>query len=170
MSGALRLEAEEVDRAVDVSLERTQFNADRAARPRWGQDGNARRGDDLMGTLAEMGLAKWSGLLDHWLAEQAVRQHPDGDVGTMEARATNHTAGRLILHPDDKPDRAYVLIVVDDFAADGTVRLDVVGYYRPGWGLPDEWWREYRRGGGAYYVPRDRLRPLPQGMSADEVE
>jgi len=116
---------------------------------RFGQGDDRSRQDHHIGVLGELAVARHYDL--PWPTPDDV-QSPYGDVGRLEVRATTRTNGRLILHGDDPPGRAYVLARVA-LLTNHCATVDLVGYYRPGWGLRAEWWEEHRYGGGCYYVP-----------------
>jgi len=140
---------EQLDQGRALAARRRARNASAGHVHRW----NAARGADFdeVGTLAELAVACAFGI--EW-PTPGDYQARGGDVGGIEVRATTRMNGRLILHPDDAPDRPYVLVL-----ADSPVFV-LAGFYLPGDGLPDDWWAEYRPGGGAYYVPRTRLRAM----------
>lgn len=148
-SWVVTLSDAQVEFGLGLARRRRAQNRQAGHRHRWNADQDA--DFDPVGTLAELAVAHVCGV--DWPPPDEL-QPADGDVGGIEVRATERMNGRLILHPDDKKHRPYVLVL----AASPTFVL--AGFYVPADGLKPEWWAEYRPGGGAYYVPMRDLRPM----------
>jgi len=157
----IALTAHDVARCVEMGDVRNSRHAPGSTR--FGQgDARAVR-DDRLGVVGEFAVAKHYRL--DWPSPQDL-QSPDGDVGRFEVRATTRQAGRLILHDDDVPERAYILARVTRDPADGSARVVLVGYYKPWWGLRANWWEEHRQGGGCYFVPNLCLQSMPRRLAS----
>jgi hypothetical protein len=118
----------------------------RADRPRYGA---AERGGDkdLNGALGELALAKHLDV--YWLPTMRPQA---GDVGRHEARATTWPNGCLIVHPEDRDDRPYYLVV----NAPPTFRI--VGWLLGADAKRNEWW-DATKPTPAYFVPQSELLP-----------
>jgi len=117
--------------------------------------------DEFLGACGELALAK---LTRRYLTPTVNTFHgPVRDLGAWEIRATKHRNGRLIIRPEEDPDRPYLLIVGEP------PHLTVVGWT---WGR-DGMLREYldnppRKDGGtadrpSYFVPQHVLTELKPG-------
>lgn len=110
----------------------------------------------ILGAFGEVGAAK---LLDKFWSPADAATMFNGDVGPFEVKAVQFDPDeerRLIVQPKNDGDRRYILAVV---------KLPVISLV--GWIYGDdakrpEWFKTYREGGGAYYVPREALRGMDE--------
>lgn len=103
-----------------------------------------------IGCLGEMALAK--GLNRYWSgAGQGF--HDDDDVGGLQARATKHPDGCLLVRKDDADDAPYFCLIGED----GT--YDIVGW---AYGYEAKRVRPQERAGrpAAYFYPQHLQRPM----------
>lgn len=102
----------------------------------------------IEGCLGEMALAKhldlfWGGNFENLDAD---------DVGRYQVRTSDRHNNRLIIHPSDPDDRAFVLVtgVAPEYR--------IHGWIRAGDAKRDEWWADpSRKNRPAYFVPQDSL-------------
>jgi hypothetical protein len=105
----------------------------------------------VRGCLGELAVAK---ALGRYWDPVRDRVHA-GDVGSLEIRHTDHLTGRLLLHPEDGDDAAYILVCGEP----PVLRI-------PGWifgrdGKRDEYLSQPDPSRApAYWVPQSALRPL----------
>ena len=113
-------------------------------------------GIDIQGARAELAVAKglklpWDGDfrdLDNWF-EWRESGH---DVSGLEVRSTKHKNGCLILHPKDKDEAPFVLVL----AYDDPVFV-LVGWNFGYTGKKDKYWRDVGYGRPCYYLPQNEL-------------
>lgn len=114
---------------------------------RWGETdiGNWER--HIEGALAECALAKHNGA--YWRGKGELR---GSDVGARdEVRATWRENGHLILHPDDKDDSRYWLLV----GLNG--RYEIKGWILGSVGKNQKYWHDIGNGRPCYWVPQNHL-------------
>lgn len=117
-----------------------------------GQHAGDAWGAHLQGAASELAVAKHLGT---YPAEALQRDRHAGDVGRFEVRATAHQSGRLIVHPDDPADRAYVLTI----GYDGTWR--VAGWLYGHEAQSERYWSDPTgKGRPAFFVPAGDLHPM----------
>jgi hypothetical protein len=116
-------------------------------------------GIDVQGAHAELAVAKGLGLkwdgqffnLDEWFDWRT-----DGhDVSGLEVRSTHHPDGCLILHPKDKDDSPFILVLTHK-APD---------YLLSGWafgheGKKEKYWRDVGYGRPCYFLQQSKLRGM----------
>jgi hypothetical protein len=101
----------------------------------------------IRGALGEMALAKHRNL--YWGGAGIFR---GDDVGPFQVRAADAAHKRLIVHPDDADEKAFVHIT----GRPPTLTLRGWLYGRDA--KRQEWWEDpTRKGRPAYFVPNDRL-------------
>lgn len=118
-------------------------------------------GIDIQGAEAELAVAKafklpWDGMflaLERWFDWRDAGH----DVSGLEVRSTRHERGRLILHPTDKDDSPYILVLA---------HLRPI-YVLAGWnfgreGKNPEFWEDVGYGRPCYYLPQSELRPMDE--------
>jgi len=147
-------------RSVALKRNRSQRDGDRT-------DGKVMEdslGIDIQGAEAELAVAKglklpWDGAflnLDKWF-DWRTEGH---DVSGLEVRSTHHKNGSLILHPKDKDEAPFILVITDEKP---TYKL--VGWNFGRAGKVQSNWRDVGYGRPCYYLKQNELKP----MSALEV-
>lgn len=113
-------------------------------------DANQRLKDDMLGACAELAFCKWRGCV--WEAHVNTFHEVPDVAPYFEVRQTPLDSGRLIVRPNDTPERLYVLLT-------GTPeRFIVRGWIGGGGARRDEWWRDPRNlGKPAWWVPQSHL-------------
>lgn len=120
--------------------------------PRYGQVGHDWQ-SDIVGALGEWAFAKAMGF--YWKGGGPDLDRGAGDVERWEIRTTEHRDGRLIVHPTDKDEAAFVLVCGGPPT-----------FYLPGWmagrdAKLDRFWQDPTGNGRpAYFVPQTVLRPF----------
>ena len=113
-------------------------------------------GIDIQGAHAELAVArglglKWDGRffdLEEWFDWR----NEGHDVSGLEVRSTHHPHGSLILHPKDKDEAPFVLVLT----------YEKPTYVLAGWsfgsaGKKDKYWRDVGYGRPCYYLPQRQL-------------
>ena len=152
---SITLRPDEIAFAERIGNARQRWNEQRRHQDAYGLSSSQAAHTNRLGAQAEMAVARALRLPWNPITDDPWRL--DGDVGSFEIRSTTHPIGRLILHPKDcqhKADRPFILVRC------APPTFDLVGWYRPSEGVADEWWKVYRSGGGAWYVPCDCLHPV----------
>ena len=102
---------------------------------------------NIEGALAECAWAKHLGKF--W----AKGETGDLDVGRVNVRSTRWESGSLILHPEDKDDVTYYLMV----GANGSYRI--AGHILAKDGKQEKYWADKQKTGRwAYFVPQSDLK------------
>ncbi|MFW9879540.1 MAG: hypothetical protein ACFFG0_41215 [Candidatus Thorarchaeota archaeon] len=114
---------------------------------------------DIQGAEAELAVAKafkllWDGSfleLDKWF-NWRDQGH---DVSGLEVRSTHHPKGCLILHPKDKDNSPFILVLTHQRPV----------FILAGWnigreGKKSEYWRDVGYGRPCYYLPQNKLRKM----------
>jgi hypothetical protein len=116
------------------------------------------------GYCAELAFAKFLGVEWREFGVEADHFRRRPDVAGYDVKSTDLFTGRLIVTPHDDPDAKCVLVVCNppDFY--------VVGWFRAGDAHRSEWYDEYRKDGGAWYVPRSQMKPVPPYVPVEHVE
>lgn len=109
----------------------------------------------VSGYCAEFAFAKFLGVEWHAFGVDADHFRERPDVGGYDVKSTDLITGRLIVTPHDADDRVCVLVIAVD-----RLRYDIVGCFRAGDAKRDEWFELHRESGGAWYVPRDLMKPV----------
>ena len=122
----------------------------------WGGDAAEGWSYHVDGACGECAVAKllgrfWSGAVGDLTAD---------DVGPLQVRATSHSEGRLILHPRDPDNRAFVLVT--GRAPDLTVR----GWIPAKEAKRREWWADPTGKRPAFFVPIGALADMALLMPA----
>lgn len=144
----VELTLEEIRVAASVGIERRlrAIARNRQHRHSW------RGGDvweiDIQGAAAEMAVAKAVGR--YWT--DTADPDYEGDVGqNVQVRWTARPDGSLLLHPDDKPEHAFVLVT-------GQIpQFEIRGWLWGAHGKDPRFWRE-DTGRPAFFVPQAALR------------
>ena len=116
-------------------------------------------GIDVQGAHAELAVAKGLGL--QWdgrffnLEEWFDWRNEGHDVSGLEVRSTHHPHGSLILHPTDKNEAPFVLVLTHKKPE----------YILAGWnfgsvGKVDKYWRDVGYGRPCYYLPQRELKTM----------
>jgi hypothetical protein len=106
---------------------------------------------DIEGCCGELAVAKWFGV--YWNGN--MEKLRADDAGNLQVRTTAAHSNRLILHPRDPDDRAFVLVT-------GVAPT----YVLQGWimgrdGKREEFWCDpSRQGRPAFFVPHSALSPV----------
>jgi len=79
-------------------------DASRGAAPTWVEQ-VAR---EISGCLGEIAIARWQDKFPFSLFEDRKK----GDVGEFEVRTTAYQTGKLLIVPDDNPERKYLLVTL----------------------------------------------------------
>jgi len=100
------------------------------------------------GAIAEQCVSK---LFDiHWKnSVNTFKSEPD--VGKYQVRGTTRPDGRLILHPDDKDEEIFILVIIGNGLAH-----DVIGWCTGKEGKQQQFWETFT-GRPCFFVPRDAL-------------
>lgn len=154
----VRLEPHEIERAAKIGVDRSVQNITEARLPRYGAGSSPAWQLSIEGALAEAAVAKyldvpWDGALGNYEA---------ADVGPLQVRATEHTDGALIVHPDDKDDAIFIL------ARGSQGEYELAGWI---WGESAKhkffWEAPKNNGRPAFFVTANYLLPmsdLPEGL------
>ena len=106
---------------------------------------------DIDGALCECAVAKWANVF--WSG--TVGEVGGHDAGRLQVRGTRHPIGKLILHPTDPDDRAFILVVND------CPTFKLVGWIYARDGKRQEWWADpTRTKRPAFFVPHGNLAPM----------
>ena len=106
----IRLSPGDVAYATTEAVSRFNYNrakgndASRGAAPTWVEQ-VAR---EISGCLGELAIARWQDKFPFSLFEA----RKDGDVGEFEVRTTAYSTGKLLIVPDDNPERKYLLVTL----------------------------------------------------------
>jgi hypothetical protein len=104
---------------------------------------------EIIGTLGELAFARMMGI--PW-AGHTTYDRKRRDVGHYEVRSVESGTHALLLHPDDKPEAPYVLMV-------GSVTTwRMAGWVLGSEGMDQRYWRDPGTGRPAYFVPQSALR------------
>ncbi len=140
----------QVAHARDVARIRQRNNLRDRRTPRYGHTGDPFLAH-LHGALGEKAVAVAFGI--EWTG--AIGDLSARDVGALQVRATTHRQGRLILHPADADDEAFVLAVLDG------VEVELAGWIMARDGKAEAYWCDPTgRGRPAFFVPRKALLPM----------
>lgn len=114
---------------------------------------------DLQGARSELAVAralnlKWDGA---FLADEVwkVWKTTGCDVQNLEVRSTLHQNGRLILHPKDKDEAPYILVIASKHPT-----YQLVGWCFGREGKIQEYWHDVGYGRPCYFVPRNKLKKI----------
>ena len=106
----IKLSAGDVAYASTEAVARFNYNrakgndASRGAAPTWVEQ-VAR---EISGCLGEIAIARWQDKFPFSLFEDRKK----GDVGEFEVRTTAYQTGKLLIVPDDNPERKYLLVTL----------------------------------------------------------
>lgn len=106
----------------------------------------------IEGAIGEMAVAKWMGL--YWSG--ALGDLDADDVGQLQVRASAGQSARLILHPSDPDDRAFVLVTGRGPA------VQINGWIVAEDGKQQQWWTDPAGGRPAFFVPQAALRCITE--------
>jgi hypothetical protein len=109
---------------------------------------------NVLGACGEMVVCKALG----WFWSPSVNTfHRVADIGrNVEARTTSRQDGCLIVRDNDPDDRYYVLVIGEAPA------FHIAGWIKGGDAKRDEWLRDPGLKRSAWFVPQDKLKPLPE--------
>jgi hypothetical protein len=108
----VRLSPQWLARAIEVGKARNQF-AEQQGYENYGELSGSTRDHHITGAIGECGVAKHFKL--RWNPNVGVITGIDvGDKLEVRARRPSQTGGDLVIRPDDKDDRPYVLVWVND--------------------------------------------------------
>lgn len=128
----------------------------------WRQLDNARRSDahgftgnghdaHIDGALAELAVAK--ALNVYWSGVRADPFDLPGDCGHLQVRSTRHRSGKLIVHPTDPDECAFVLVI-----ASPPSQFLLAGWAYAADAKSDRWWADPTGNGRhVYFVPQSAL-------------
>ena len=157
VQASIRLTDDELARMKRFSDRIHRANRRRQRRHRQGWKPRGREAVDAryLGYCAQRAFANFLGVKwpDFDVDAYHFRKRPD--VGGYDVKSTTLVTGRLIVTPLDDDDRMCVLVICRE------PEFDIVGYYNAGNAKRPEWWSIERDGGGAWYVPRDLMLPVP---------
>lgn len=103
------------------------------------------------GACGEMALAKYLGVF--WDGNMGNFQA--ADVGALQVRTNPNAWGDLMLHPKDKDEDIFVLILSDKMPS-YTLRGWIYGHE----GKLQKWWRDGAKGRPAFFVPQSELHDM----------
>lgn len=111
------------------------------------------------GACGEMALAKYLGVF--W--DGNMGNFKAADVGALQVRTTQRAAGSLILHPGDKDEDVFILVLSHNLPS-FLLRGWIYGHE----GKVQKWWRDGTEGRPAFFVPQSALHdmstlPVAQG-------
>lgn len=146
----VRMTWSEVLSAVLVGVFRRLQDLKSGCQERYGCNAGDGWQTNIEGAIGEAVVAKlmdkwWSGSLGNWQA---------ADVGNLQVRTTKHKDGRLIVHPKDKDNDVFILVVGE------APTYDVAGWIRGIDAKSEMHWQDPKGGRPAYFVPRDALQPM----------
>ena len=143
----IQLSGAEIQMAAFVGCQRMIENLLKKTKPRYGAEDHTDWQINIEGALAECALAKHLGKF--W----AKGETGDLDVGRVNVRSTRWESGSLILHPEDKDDVTYYLMV----GANGSYRI--AGHILAKDGKQEKYWADKQKTGRwAYFVPQSDLK------------
>lgn len=110
--------------------------------------------DNILGACGEMVVCKALG----WFWSPTVNTfHRVADIGrNVEARTTSRQDGCLIVRDNDPDDRYYFLVIGEPLT------FRVAGWMKGSEAKRDEWIRDPGVRRKAWFVPQDKLKPLPE--------
>jgi hypothetical protein len=127
---------------------------------RYGAEGKLDFWLDIQGAIGEAAVAKHSN--QYWLPDDTevdLKAIP-GDVGRRQVRCRPLGRDRLLLHPDDPDEAAFVLALGPAWTKTGA-ELELVGWV---WGHegknPKFWGDPFKTRLPAFWVPLEELRPM----------
>lgn len=86
-----------------------------------------------------------------------VNTYHDADLGeSIQVRCRSNHSYDLIIREDDNPEEFFVLVT------GSCPYYQVHGFMLGEDGMREEFWADPGNGGGAFFVPKDRLRPLEE--------
>ena len=146
----VRLNSSQLYQAANVGVIRQVRNITDNRKPRY-EAGNQNDWQlHIEGCCAEMVVAQHLGLF--WDGNIGILSA--GDVGDLEVRSTQHSSGRLILHPKDKDQSKYILVT------------GVNGIYQiHGWilgedGKQQKFWEDPTGRRPAFFIPKENLNDI----------
>lgn len=148
----IELTLAEVIQAALAGVMRRVQNMKRGTRDRFGQPTTDYWSIDIEGCCGELAVAKYLGRF--WSG--AIGDISADDVGVVQVRTTGRESGRLILHPEDKDDRVFILVVGN------APRFDIRGWIIAQHGKRDEFWSDPGTGRPAFFVPQSALKPIEE--------
>lgn len=108
----------------------------------------------VRGALGEAVVASWAGV--PWSGN--LGDLSADDVGSLQVRTRARITDDLMIQPNDKADRRYLLVV----PAPGVLTYRIVGWIMGRDGRDPQFWGDpYGTGRPAYWVPQAALRPMP---------
>lgn len=152
----------ELEVAAIIAVKRQAENLCAAGRSnRYGAQQDGGWSLHIEGACGEMAVAKWRGIF--WSGNVGNLQADD--VGRAQVRTRSRHDYELIIHKDDRDDRAFILVT--GLAPQFVLRGWIYGHA----GKNPEWWRDPAGGRPAFFVPQSALRPMRGGKpESDTVE
>jgi hypothetical protein len=143
----------EVQLAADVAVRRQVQNLARARQHKHGASDRRSWQMHVEGCIGEIAVAKglglyWSGALGNLEAD---------DVGPLQVRTTAYPTGRLVLHKDDDPAKAFILVTGE------APQLRLAGWMFGREAQVDAYWSDPQgTDRWAFFVPQSALRPMAE--------
>jgi hypothetical protein len=139
-----------VERAAVIGIKRQVENLQRSRPDAHGCQRDLGWQVHIDGACGEAAVAKytrtrWNGNLGRLKAK---------DVGALQVRTSSRQSGRLILHPDDPDDDAYVLVL------GSAPRYRLAGWIFGHEGKQQEWWEDPTGYRPAFFVPQSAMHPM----------
>ncbi len=107
----------------------------------------------IEGAAGELAAAKALNL--YWPASVDFRERQAGDLpGGIEVRTTSHATGCLLLHPEDKDDRRYILVT------GRAPSFEVRGWCLGSEGKHQQFWKDPAGNRPAFFIEQKYLRPM----------
>ncbi len=107
----------------------------------------------IEGAAGELAAAKALNL--YWPASVDFRERQAGDLpGAIEVRTTSHATGCLLLHPEDKDDRRYILVT------GRAPTFEVRGWCLGSEGKHQQFWKDPAGNRPAFFIEQKYLRPM----------
>lgn len=153
IGSVLCLSPAELTHAIEVGKGRSAYALTNNCNPRNGQSVFDSEDHNIIGAIGEKAVATF-----FWLPWDGDVGRPGGlDVGGYQVRSTTYERGSMILHPEDKDEHIFILVIVD-FVLTGRCRI--VGWMRGSEGKQAKYW-DATKPHPAYFIPQDELHSLP---------
>lgn len=137
-----------------VGLMRGLMNKKKGRKDAYGCPNDGGWTQNIEGSCAEYAISKllnvhWDGSMENLKACDVI-----GLNYPIEVRSTSHNGGRLILHPKDKDNNIFILLigVAPNFEAKGWI------YAKDG--KKEEYYTDPLGNRAAYFIPQEKLNPM----------